>query len=86
MLEMVHDWWLKHGMKGLRLDVAATNGRAIACYKKVGFRKTGEFWRDAPDLEKEELDDPRNAFLKGHVRSVGATTQLRFYRMAIGRI
>ncbi len=86
MLEMVRDWWLDHGMNGLCLDVAATNRRAIACYRKVGFHKTGEFWRDASDLEEEDLDDPRNAFLRGHVRSLGATTQLRFYWMALGRI
>jgi hypothetical protein len=80
----VLELWLDHGMKGLRLDVAATNKRAIACYNKVGFRKTAEFWRDAPELEEMDLDDPQCAFLKGHVRSRDDGTQLRFFWMEWG--
>lgn len=78
MLRMVQDWWLAAEMEGLCMDVAATNGRAIACYRKAGFRKTGEFWRDAPDLAEMDLDDPRCAFLKQHVRTLRTGTQIRF--------
>ena len=73
---------LDTGMKSVRLDVAATNARAIACYRKCGMRITEEFWQehsgDPPQMEKPEW-----AFAVPHLRKDGPKWLVRFYRMAI---
>jgi RimJ/RimL family protein N-acetyltransferase len=84
-LTMMQAWWLDHDLKGLRLDVAATNRRAVACYKKAGFRETAQVWREAPDLVGADLNDPKYAFLKGHVRFQGDGAHVRFYWMEWNR-
>jgi len=81
MLEQVRDWWFRCGMKGLRLDVAATNHRAVRSYLNACFRVTGEFWREAPDLENVDVGDPRYDFLRGHTRFSGKVPETRFYWM-----
>ncbi len=55
VMSEVRRWWFVHGMNSLRLDVAATNHRAVRCYTNVGFQKTGEFWREAHDLVGKDL-------------------------------
>ena len=81
MLKRIGDWWFEHGMHRLTLDVAATNHRAVACYNNAGFKKTGEFWRDAPDLNEVDLTDPNYAYLAGHIRLGEESRQMRFYWM-----
>ena len=81
MLTAVRDWWFAAGMQGLRLDVAAPNARAVRCYEKVGFTRSGEFWREAPDLDGVDLSDPQWRFLEGHVRAGSGVPELRFYWM-----
>jgi RimJ/RimL family protein N-acetyltransferase len=82
MLTILRDWWLDTGLRELRLDVAATNERAVTCYKKAGFHVIGESWKDAPDLTASDLAEGRYAFLRGNVRTVGGVTQVRFLWMA----
>ena len=83
MLEQVRDWWFRCGMKGLRLDVAATNHRAVRSYLNAGFIVAGEFWREAPDLENVDMGDSRYDFLRGHTRFGGKVPETRFYWMEI---
>ena len=85
MLDSVRDWWFGNGMRKLVLDVAASNQRAVACYTKVGFVQTGEFWRNAPELKDVDLTLPEYAFLDGHVGAVDDVLQLRFYWMEATR-
>ena len=81
VMASVRNWWITHGMKLLRLDVAATNHRAVRCYENVGFRKTGEFWRDAGDLIDQDLSDPKYRFLEDHVDCSRSVPRIRFYWM-----
>ncbi len=82
-LTVVADWWFAAGMQGLRLDVAASNARAIRCYEKVGFVRTGDFWREAPDLTGADLAAPRWRFLDGHVRVRSEVREVRFLSMEL---
>ncbi len=85
MLRAVRDWWLNAGMKGLRLDVAASNQRALRSYEKAGFMVVDEFWREAPDLLGVDLSDPRYGFLEGNVEQGEGTPRIRFYLMEISQ-
>jgi RimJ/RimL family protein N-acetyltransferase len=78
---MVSDWCFESGFQRLRLDVAATNNRAVRCYEKAGYVKTGEFWRDAEDLKGLNIDHPRYSFLHSHLRLISDTPQIRFWWM-----
>ena len=82
-LRMIARWCFDNEIEEIRLDVAASNGGAIRSYEKAGFDKTGEFWREAQDLEGKDLDQPRYNFLKPHLRRDGATLSLRFIWMGI---
>ena len=82
-LKMIARWCFDYGIEEIRLDVAASNGGAIRSYEKAGFEKTGEFWREALDLEGEDLDQPRYDFLKPHLRLDGATPSIRFFWMGL---
>jgi ribosomal protein S18 acetylase RimI-like enzyme len=53
------------------LDVAASNARAIRCYEKVGFVRTGEIWRDAGNLNDVDISEPRYDFIRSHIRRGG---------------
>jgi len=64
ILKVVCGWAFANGVRSLRLDVAASNGRAVRCYEKSGFRVVGETWREAPDLSVADLDRPRYAFVR----------------------
>ncbi len=78
---MVCDWWFGHEMGALRLDVAATNPRAVRCYEKAGFQVTGEFWRDAPDLIGADLGAEKYRFLGNDVEREATPPRIRFYWM-----
>ena len=81
MLGLVDGWWFRGGMNGLRLDVAASNGRAVGSYLRAGFSVVGEFWRDAPDLEGLDVSEPRFDFLRDHLCLSGDVPRIRFYWM-----
>jgi RimJ/RimL family protein N-acetyltransferase len=83
MLATVRDWWFANGMNGLRLDVASSNARAVRCYENVGFVRTGELWREAPDLRGANLAESKWRFLHGHVRSVSSTPEVHFLLMEL---
>ena len=82
-LRMIAQWCFDNGIEEIRLDVAASNGGTIRSYEKAGFEKTGEFWREAQDLEGKDLDKPRYDFLKPQLRLDGATPRIRFFWMGI---
>ena len=83
MLAGVRDWWFAGGMRLLRLDVASSNARAVRCYEKVGFVRSGEFWKEDPDLAGADLSDPRWRFLDGHVRAGAGAPESRFLVMEL---
>jgi RimJ/RimL family protein N-acetyltransferase len=83
ILQVVTRWLFQSGMSSLSLDVAASNARAVRCYERVGFVRTGIVWRDAADLEDKDLSTPRYAFLRPHVRIVKGRLQLRFWLMEL---
>lgn len=84
MLRLLSHWLFGFGFESIRLDVAASNIRAIRCYEKVGFMRTGELWRGAPDLAGVDLGASRYESLRPHVRMKEATPQLRFWLMVLG--
>ena len=69
-------------MKELKLDVAATNTRAVKCYKNNGFIEYGEFWRDASDLKDIDINDSKYDFIRDHFRITNGYPQIRFYLMS----
>jgi len=79
VLREISRWCLTSGLRRVSLDVAASNTRAIRCYEKVGFEKTGEMWRGAPDLAGVDLDVPGYAFVRPHLRWNGGAPELRFW-------
>jgi len=78
VLGAVRQHLFRHGFRSVRLDVAASNARAVRCYEKAGFEITGEFWRDDPGLAKIDLALPEWDFLRPHVRLDGPVPRLRF--------
>lgn len=73
---------LDSGMERIRLDVAATNTRAVRCYEKRGMSIASEFWRE----HKGEPIDPQNPkwnFIMPHLRAEGDIWLVRFYWMEI---
>ena len=74
---------LDSGIRRIRLDVAATNERAIRCYDTCGMRVVEEFWRDGDG--PADSDDPRWQPLMRHLRRTGAGWAGRFYWMEIRR-
>jgi RimJ/RimL family protein N-acetyltransferase len=81
LLSLVTRWCFEQGMNRLRLDVAAPNARAIRCYEKAGFARTGEFWREDAGLRGIDLNASENASLRPHVDLGGPVPQARFYWM-----
>lgn len=76
---------LQRGVTAIRLYVAGPNSRAIRCYEKAGFARTGEFWRDDPGLAPVDVARPESESLRPHVRTDGEVPQLRFYWMEMRR-
>ena len=74
---------LKSGIRRVRLDVAATNERAVRCYEKCDMQIVDdEFWRE----HKGEPIDPADlkwAPLLPHLRQEGDKWMVRFYWMEI---
>lgn len=81
MLSCVSGWCFRSGIRALRLDVAASNRRAVRCYEKVGFRRIGELWREADDLRNADLNAPEYRFLREHVRTHCGSPVVRFWKM-----
>ena len=81
VMSKVRDWWFGHGMNSLRLDVAATNHRAVRCYASAGFQRAGWFWREAHDLVGKDLSEQKYLFLGDHVNCNAAIPRIRFYWM-----
>lgn len=77
------NWSFSCGINLLRLDVAGCNARAIRCYEKCGFVKTGEFWRDDDSLANIDLEDSRYDFLRPHVRLSSEMPKARFHWMEL---
>lgn len=83
ILRKVTRWSFEQGFVRWRLDVAASNARAVRCYEKVGLVRTGEFWLDASHLEDLDIDGPRYDFLRPHLRACGDELELRFWVMEL---
>lgn len=83
-LRRIVDWAFAAGLQTIRLDVAASNRRAVRSYEKAGFAITGEFWRDDHALRAVNLADPRHDDLRPHVR-FDPDPQLRFWWMQVRR-
>jgi RimJ/RimL family protein N-acetyltransferase len=76
-------WSFECGMTSIGVDVAASNPRAVRCYRKVGFNLVGETWREARDLEGVDLTAPGYDFLRPHVRQDRDIPTLRFFLMEL---
>jgi RimJ/RimL family protein N-acetyltransferase len=85
VLRMVSRWLFIWGIEAVRVDVAASNMRAVRCYEKVGFLKEGEIWRDARDLKGVDVSTSRYDFLRPHVRLDDEIPKLRFLLMELKR-
>lgn len=85
MLRAVTRWSFERGMAAVRVDVAASNTRAVRCYEKVGFRSVSEMWRNAADLQGVDLNTDRYGFLRPHVRLESEIHKLRFLLMEFAR-
>ena len=83
VLKTLCDRGCEYGLKKIRIDVAATNVRAIRCYEKADFRKVGEFWRDDSSLVKTDLDRLEKASvpIRSNMRYEASVPQLRFFWM-----
>jgi RimJ/RimL family protein N-acetyltransferase len=75
---------LSAGAVKVRLDVAATNARAIRCYERCGMRKADEFWQPHSG-EAIAPADPRWSFAMPHLRQEKGKWLVRFYWMEICR-
>ena len=84
VLRCVTQWSFERGIKLWRLDVAASNTRAVRCYEKVGFVPRGKIWREASNLCDVDLDEPRYDFIRPHVRRQGGKIELAFLVMELG--
>jgi RimJ/RimL family protein N-acetyltransferase len=85
MLRAVSRWSFEQGVAAVRVDVAASNTRAVRCYEKVGFRRSGETWRDAADLKRVDLSNERYDFVRPHVRLEDEMPRLHFLLMEFAR-
>ena len=83
IMRTVAEWSFARGIAALRLDVTAANARAIRCYEKSGFRKTGEFWHDDPGLSAVDLSRTEYDFLRPHVRFTQRVPQICFWWMEL---
>ncbi len=74
------------GFARMFLDVAATNLRAVRCYRSVGFRQVGQHYRPASDPSyRDLLREPRYRHLRPFFSHQGAVTQVLFYDMSLTR-
>jgi len=82
-LRTVTRWSFERGIRSWRLDVAASNARAIRCYTRVGFIPIGEIWREASDLSNVDLKESRYDFVRPHIRKTEGSIELRFVLMEL---
>ncbi len=80
--EFIAHYFRDLGFKRLILDVAAPNQRAIRCYERLGFVKTGSHWQvhsaaADPSADRQYRDLP-DAF-----RRRGTIIEVRFFDMEI---
>jgi diamine N-acetyltransferase len=74
------------GFSQVVLDVAATNLRAVRCYRTIGFRQVGQHYRPASAPSYRTLQiEPRYRHLRRFFRRQGTTTQVLFYDMVLTR-
>ena len=74
------------GFAAIVLDVAATNLRAVGCYRALGFRETGRHYRLAGHPSYRTLHrDPRYRHLRHFFKLTGAVMKVLFYDMAMTR-
>lgn len=74
------------GFATMVLDVAATNLRAVRCYRALGFRVTGRHYRVANHPSYRTLQtEPRYRHLRPFFRQMGAATRVMFYDMVLTR-
>ncbi|MCK5114080.1 MAG: GNAT family N-acetyltransferase [Phycisphaerae bacterium] len=71
---------LNSGIQTIRLDVAATNARAIHCYEKCGMQIVDEFWREGNLVD---FDDAQFTGMRQHFRPEGDKWMVRFYWLEI---
>jgi len=75
------------GFEQLKLDVAATNLRALRSYRALGFREVGQHYRPEDHPSYRELrTDPRYRHLRGCFRQVGNDHEVLFYDMVMTRV
>jgi diamine N-acetyltransferase len=72
---------LASGFRSIRLDVAATNYRAVRCYERCGMEIVDEFWQDGEG--PDDPDEAKWAPLMPHLRREGDEWYVRFYWMEI---
>jgi RimJ/RimL family protein N-acetyltransferase len=85
ILRRVTRWSFQCGIRLWRLDVAACNMRAIRCYERVGFVRTGEMWRSASDLRDIDLAGPRYDYIRRYTRRRDGEVELCFTVMELER-
>jgi RimJ/RimL family protein N-acetyltransferase len=74
------------GFEEMKLDVAATNLRALRIYRALGFREVGQHYRPADHPSYRELrNDPRYQHLHDCFRRVGNGHEVLFYDMVMTR-
>ena len=72
------------GFATMVLDVAATNLRAVRCYRALGFHKTGSHYRLASHPSYRILQqEARYQHLRPFFRRTGGVTKVLFYDMAM---
>jgi RimJ/RimL family protein N-acetyltransferase len=83
ILRSVTLWSFAQGFVRWRLDVAASNARAVRCYEKVRFVRTDELWRGVGDLDMQELSSSRYNSIRPHLRKQEGRIELRFWVMEL---
>lgn len=72
------------GFQQMILDVAATNLRAVRCYRALGFRQSGHHYRSATESSYRILqEEPQYRHLRRFFRRQGMVTQVMFFDMVL---
>jgi len=80
----LHHFFGSMGFLRMDLDVAATNRRAIRCYRSLGFREVGRHWEAAVHPSYRILvQDARYQHLQTCFRRQGTALEVRFLDMAL---